>query len=55
VLEGASNRLINVEDLTEAEVRGLHQRYEQLLALAQRDHATTQSHSIEEAEPGAIP
>jgi low affinity Fe/Cu permease len=55
VLEGASNRLINVEDLTEAEVRALHQRYEQLLALAQRDHATTQSHSIEEAEPGAIP
>ena len=30
-LQGASNRLINVEDLTEAEVQALHQRYERLV------------------------
>ena len=47
VLEGASNRLINVEDLTEAEVRALHDRYERLLAVGGR--ASTSSHSVEEA------
>ncbi|HXJ81448.1 MAG TPA: low affinity iron permease family protein [Candidatus Methylomirabilis sp.] len=52
VLEGASNRLINVEDLTEADVRTLHERYQDLRTLAQQDPGTTRSHSIEEAEPG---
>ena len=52
VLEGASNRLINVEDLTEAEVQMLHRRYERLRTLAQEDVGTTRSHSIEEARPG---
>jgi len=51
VLEGASNRLINVEDLTEVEVQTLHERYERLRALAQADPAATRSHSIEEAGP----
>jgi low affinity Fe/Cu permease len=50
VLEGASNKLINVEDMTEAEVHALHERYQKLLALAQQDRATTESHSIEEPE-----
>ena len=49
-LEGASNRLINVEELTEEEVRALHQHYEKLVAIAKRDGSLTQSHSIEEAE-----
>jgi low affinity Fe/Cu permease len=34
---GASNRLINVENLPESEVRALHRRFEQL---AQRDNVT---------------
>jgi len=38
-LQGASNRLINVEDLTEAEVRALHQRYERLVEAADREPA----------------
>jgi len=36
-LQGASNRLINVEDLTEAEVRALHERYKQLVEAMDRD------------------
>ena len=49
-LQGASNRLINVEDLTEQEVQVLHQHYQKLSELAKRDGTLTQSHSIEEAE-----
>ena len=49
-LEGASSRLINVEDLTEEEVRTLHQHYRGLVALAKRETSLTHSHSIEEAE-----
>jgi low affinity Fe/Cu permease len=49
-LEGASSRLINVEDLTEEEVRTLHEHYEGLVALAKRESSLTHSHSIEEAE-----
>jgi low affinity Fe/Cu permease len=48
-LEGASNRLINVEDLTEDEVRMLHGYYGRLVALARESGDLTQSHSIEEA------
>ena len=48
-LEGASNRLINVEDLTEAEVRHLHERYQRLQELAEREQKSTHSHSIEDA------
>jgi low affinity Fe/Cu permease len=49
-LEGASSRLINVEDLTEEEVRTLHQHYQGLVALAKRESSLTHSHSIEEAQ-----
>ncbi|HEY7039584.1 MAG TPA: low affinity iron permease family protein [Methylomirabilota bacterium] len=49
-LQGASNRLINVEDLTEQEVQMLHQHYRRLGELAKRDANLTESHSIEEAE-----
>ena len=49
-LEGASSRLINVEDLTEEEVRTLHQHYQGLVVLAKRETSLTHSHSIEEAE-----
>jgi low affinity Fe/Cu permease len=47
-LEGASNRLINVEDLTEAQVRQLHDRYEHIARMALHDAGPTASHSIEE-------
>ena len=49
-LEGASNRLIDVEDLTEAEIKTLHKHYQSLVAMAKEDLKVTQSHSIEEAE-----
>jgi len=49
-LEGASNRLIDVEDLTEAEIKTLHKHYQSLVAMAKKDLQLTQSHSIEEAE-----
>ena len=49
-LEGASNRLINVEELTEAEVRTLHQHYRRLVEIARHEGSLTRSHSIEEAE-----
>jgi low affinity Fe/Cu permease len=49
-LEGASNRLINVEDLTEDEVRTLHAHYEKLVKIAKHEGGLTHSHSIEEAE-----
>jgi low affinity Fe/Cu permease len=49
-LDGASNRLIDVEDLTEAEIVTLHKHYQKLVAMAKKDLKLTQSHSIEEAE-----
>ncbi|MEP6820424.1 MAG: low affinity iron permease family protein [bacterium] len=49
-LEGASNRLIDVEDLTEAEIKTLHTHYQKLVAMAKADLKLTQSHSVEEAE-----
>ena len=49
-LEGASNRLIDVEDLTEDEIETLHKHYRRLVAMAKQDLKLTQSHSIEEAE-----
>jgi low affinity Fe/Cu permease len=52
-LQGASNRLINVEDLTEQEVQMLHRHYQALVALAKRDSTLTASHSVEEAETRA--
>jgi low affinity Fe/Cu permease len=49
-LQGASNRLINVEDLTETEIRVLHEHYQRLVAMAKRDASLTESHSVEEAD-----
>ncbi len=49
-VEGASNRLIDVEDLTEEELDTLHRHYRQLVAMAKKDIKLTLSHSIEEAE-----
>ncbi len=49
-LEGASNRLIDVESLTEQELNVLRKHYARLAQMSQRDATLTQSHSIEEAE-----
>ncbi len=49
-LQGASNRLINVEDLTETEIRLLHAHYQRLVTIAKRDGSLTDSHSVEEAD-----
>ena len=49
-LEGASNRLIDVEDLTEDEIKTLHTHYQSLVNMAKKDLQLTMSHSIEEAE-----
>jgi low affinity Fe/Cu permease len=49
-IEGASNRLIDVESLTEQELNVLHRHYSKLAAMSQHDETLTKSHSIEEAE-----
>lgn len=48
-VKGASNRLINVEGLTEEEIRALRTYYTRLVALARKDEKLTASHSVEEA------
>ena len=47
--QGASNRLIAVEDLTEDELRLLHDFYGRLAEMAKREHGLARSHSVEEA------
>jgi low affinity Fe/Cu permease len=52
-LEGASHRLINVEDLSEEELEVLHAYYCSLAAHAKQHGDLRASHSIEEAEERA--
>jgi len=47
--QGASNRLISAEKLTEEELILLRDHYAKLVELAAVDHCLTKSHSIEEA------
>ncbi len=49
-IDGASNRLIDVEDLTEEELDTLHRHYRQLVVMSRKDVSFTQSHSVEEAK-----
>jgi low affinity Fe/Cu permease len=49
-IQGASNRLIDVEDLSEDELRVLHQHYKRLAEISKRDTDLGKSHSIEEAD-----
>jgi low affinity Fe/Cu permease len=49
-MQGASNRLIDVEALSERELRTLHAHYETLARMAKRDIDLLCSHSVEEAE-----
>jgi low affinity Fe/Cu permease len=48
-VKGASNRLINIEDLSEEELEALHRHFQQLTELAKRERSLTRSHSVEEA------
>src|SRR5688572_2350852 len=48
-MEGASNRLIDVEDLNEADIAALRNYYKELIELARKDEQLTMTHSIEEA------
>jgi len=47
--QGASNRLIDVEDLTDKELQTLKNFYIQLSELAKKDNDLTCTHSVEEA------
>src|SRR6476659_6807518 len=48
-VEGASNRLINVEEMSEDDVAILKRYYNRLVELARTDDKLTECHSIEEA------
>ena len=49
-LEGASNRLVNAEDLSEDELCTLHLHYQALAELSKKDIDLRRSHSVDEAE-----
>ena len=49
-LKGTSNRLIDVEDSTEAELETLAKFYAELAKLARKEDDISESHSIEEAQ-----
>jgi low affinity Fe/Cu permease len=49
-IQGASNRLIDIEDLNEAELLKLHRYYRHLAVMAKRDNDLGRSHTVDEAE-----
>ena len=49
-LQGASNRLVNVEDLDEDDLQTLHKHYRSLAEMAKREGDIRQSHSLDEAD-----
>ena len=48
--EGTSNRMVNIEDLTEAELDHLYKFYIRLSDLAEQESDITRTHSIDAAE-----
>jgi len=48
--EGTSNRMVNIEDLTEDELDRLYKFYRHLSRLAEKDSNITRTHSIDAAE-----
>ncbi|MBL7700315.1 MAG: low affinity iron permease family protein [Chitinophagaceae bacterium] len=48
--EGCSNRMVDIEDITEAELDQLHKFYAKLSDLAKKDSDIHTSHSIDAAE-----
>ena len=49
-VQGSSNRLIDVESLSEHELATLAQHYRALVKMAARDDSLLESHTVEEAE-----
>jgi low affinity Fe/Cu permease len=49
-MKGASNRLIDVEALSEEELRILHRHYQRLVEMARDESDIAASHSVDEAE-----
>jgi len=49
-MQGASNRLIDVESLSEKDLKTLHTHYQRLVEMAQDDEDVAASHSVDEAE-----
>jgi low affinity Fe/Cu permease len=49
-LKGASNRLINIEDLSDEELKVLKSYYDQLSEIAEKEESIMEAHSIEDAE-----
>ena len=48
--KGASNRLIDLEDLSEQELKLIHEHFRRLAEIAKNEEDLSKSHSIEEAE-----
>lgn len=49
-MEGASNQLIDVEELSEKELKVIRTHYRKLVQMAREDDNVLASHSVEEAE-----
>jgi low affinity Fe/Cu permease len=49
-MQGASNHLIDVEDMTEDELKLLHQYYKRLVEMSKKDEDLGKSHSVDEAQ-----
>jgi len=49
-IEGASNRLISVEDLSDDDLEVLHRHYRELAIMATKESKITESHSVDEAK-----
>jgi low affinity Fe/Cu permease len=49
-IEGASNRLISVEDLSDDDLEVLHRHYRELATMAKQESKITESHSVDEAK-----
>jgi len=49
-MQGASNRLIDVESLSEKELDTLHRHYRRLVEMSKKDEDLGKSHSVDEAE-----
>lgn len=49
-MQGASNHLIDVEDMSEEELKVLHTFYQRLGEMAKKDDDLGKSHSVEEAQ-----
>lgn len=48
-IDAASNRLISIEDLSDAELEVLHRHYRHLAEMAKKESALAETHSIEQA------